>query len=205
MLAHHALCREALLEAGSDFCGLERVEPFHSIRRLGHTFDDEAGHAIFDNLGHRCFPVGDDRYAASHRLDHDKTEGFWPLNGKDNCGGLVQKIGFLVLAYLAHQFDLLTVDVMRDAFVVKVPVGPVDTCGDLELPSRLSRYFDRIEQAFLRTNSPNESEIALSRRLLPMCRILIERIAMMNGCCPICPGKTRSLSVRYGDKRESRE
>src|SRR5918995_6275028 len=68
ILLGHAARREALLEAGA----YARTRQLRELvpdggHRGGFAVDDQAGHAMLDNLGHRATAKGDHRRAAGHR------------------------------------------------------------------------------------------------------------------------------------------
>src|SRR5688572_4974682 len=44
--------------------------------------DDKAGYAVIDDFGYRAGTEGNDGRAAGHGLDHDETERFRPIDGK---------------------------------------------------------------------------------------------------------------------------
>src|SRR5436305_10671925 len=55
-----------------------------SDRRNSFRFSrhDKASYSVVDDLRHRAGLEGNDGRAAGHRLDHDETERFWPIDRK---------------------------------------------------------------------------------------------------------------------------
>src|SRR5579862_2536803 len=75
----HPVCREALFEASADAAPIDPVDVVHGLNRFAFRLDDKACHSVLNYLRHRPGTIGDDRRAACHGFDHDKTEGFRPV------------------------------------------------------------------------------------------------------------------------------
>jgi hypothetical protein len=67
-------------EAGADGPPVQAAELAHRPRRLIFVFDDETRHAVLNDFRHRSGSVGNNGRSASHRLDHDETEGLRPID-----------------------------------------------------------------------------------------------------------------------------
>src|SRR6266542_6854779 len=79
ILLGHATRGEALLEAGA-YAGTRQLRELvpDGVDGGGLAVDDQAGHAMLDDFGHRAAAEGDHRRAAGHRLDHNQAERLGP-------------------------------------------------------------------------------------------------------------------------------
>ena len=64
----------------SDARAIERRQAVDGGDRTDLVLDDKAGQAVLDDFGNGAAVVGDDGRTARHRLDHDKTERFGPVD-----------------------------------------------------------------------------------------------------------------------------
>ena len=73
---------------------------------LGAVVADEAGRAVFHDLGGRTLFGRDHRCSTRHGLDHHKAEWFRPLNRIEERAGTSEKLELVVVVELAEILDL---------------------------------------------------------------------------------------------------
>src|SRR5437588_12111417 len=84
ILLRHPTSRKPFLEMPAHLPSIEfgkSSDCFNSFRFSRH---DKAGYSVIDHLRHRAGLEGNDGRAAGHRLDHDETERFWPIDRKQS-------------------------------------------------------------------------------------------------------------------------
>src|SRR6201993_4911504 len=111
VLSPHSVRGEALLEAGAYFSSVEPAQIAHGPDSLLLVLDDEARHAVLDDLRHGAGAVGDHWRPTGHRLNHDEAERFWPIDRKQQGSGLGEERLLLHLVHLADELDRPAVDV----------------------------------------------------------------------------------------------
>jgi hypothetical protein len=111
VLSGHSVRGEAFLEAGAYFSSVEPAQIAHGPDSLLFVLDDEARHAVLDDLGHGAGAVGDHWRPTGHRLDHDEAERFRPIDRKQQGRGLGEERLLPHLVHLADKLDRPAVDV----------------------------------------------------------------------------------------------
>jgi hypothetical protein len=74
VFSRHSVGREAFLKAGADFSSVEPAQIAYGPDSLFLVLDDEARHAVLDDLGRGAGAVGDHWRPTGHRLDHDEAD-----------------------------------------------------------------------------------------------------------------------------------
>src|SRR5579883_2252533 len=168
----HPVCREALFEASADPAPIDLVDVLHRLNRFVLRLDDKASHAVLNYLWHRAGTISDDGRAACHGFDHDKTEGFRPVDRKQKRGGF-RKIGlFRAFVDLAHQLNILAIDPGLDVALEIAGFSPRDLRGDAQRHSGRPGDPDRGFRPFLGCQPPEKRQIRppFERRPKQICR-----------------------------------
>lgn len=74
VVVNHPLDPEPRFNGRPDGCAIERTRGVHGRNRLILRVDEKTALAMTHDLSHRTATPGDDRCAASHRLDDTETE-----------------------------------------------------------------------------------------------------------------------------------
>src|SRR6202158_3977979 len=94
---HVAVGHLVLREAGLDGCAaagaINLTDPSDGFDGLVQGVDQEAGHPVLDEFGHRAPFEGDDRGAASHRLDDGEAERLVEVDQMQQRAGLAKRPG----------------------------------------------------------------------------------------------------------------
>src|SRR5262249_28193694 len=139
---------------------IELAEPSDHPNRVFHAVDDEAGHAVLQNLRHRPAPERDHRRTAGHRLDHHQPERLGPIDGKEEGVGAAEKGFLLPVVHLGDKLYLMAIDVRFDSFLVIASLGTRDLGGDAERSSARAGDLDRRLRTLFRGDATEKGEIA---------------------------------------------
>src|SRR5262245_57675884 len=133
MVTHVLLGRppggETLFEAGAHLTPVELAQAGDGLDCLCLPVDDETGHTVIDDLGYRTGPEGDDRRAASHRLDHHEAERLGPVDWKQQGRGAGEKSSLGFVGDFADQPNLGTIDLGLDLFLEVASFATGYLCG----------------------------------------------------------------------------
>ena len=80
MLVDHAFSREVLFGVAAAGGTIDRVRALHGLDHLVDRIAQQSAHAVLDDLGRRAVAEGNDRSAASERLDHHHPERLRPAD-----------------------------------------------------------------------------------------------------------------------------
>src|SRR5438046_1963658 len=94
------------------------------MNRTLDIMDDEPGKPVRDDLGDRASAERNDRCAASHRLDHDHSKRFRPVNREQQRTGITEKFPFLCLIDLTDELYIWSIVYNRLNHVL--PIGLID-------------------------------------------------------------------------------
>jgi len=121
--------------------------------------NDEAGHSVFDHLGHRARMKGDRRTTASHGLDQDEAERLGPIGRRQEARRTAKKFGLLIVADLADVFDRRRSQQRADLGLEIVAIDLVDLGRNFQRHTALSRDPDRRVGRLLRRDAAEECEV----------------------------------------------
>lgn len=126
----HQRCGKALLEAAPHPDSVDLVNAADGAKSLLFGINDKAGDALFDDLRHRARAEGDAWRAASHGLDEDETERFWPVDGKKQGGSFAEKFGLTRAADFTQELDIAPFQEWRDPLTKVALSAARDLCRD---------------------------------------------------------------------------
>ena len=124
IVERHAPRSEPLLEPFAYACARQMRQTIDRADRAGLVLDDEARHAVVDDLRHRAAIESDDRRSAGHRLDHHQAERLRPVDRHQQGDRAAQERRFVVVVDLADVFDIGRVDHRMDLLLVVIAVRP---------------------------------------------------------------------------------
>ena len=110
VVVSHSSRGEALLEDSPDLTPVKFAKAMNGGDGLLLVIDDKAGDTIVDHLRHRAAPKGDHGCPARHGLDHDETERFGPIDGKEERGGASEELALSRVVDFAHELHLFAVN-----------------------------------------------------------------------------------------------
>src|SRR5262249_31657685 len=126
MLLRHPGGVEAALERVAAQVSIQPMDLPCGRNRVVERIDDEACHTIVNHLRNGAAPKGDDGYAARERFDHYQTERFGPVDRKQQCGRLPEKLALLLFIDLADEFHERVVQKRTDLVLEVVAIRGVD-------------------------------------------------------------------------------
>jgi hypothetical protein len=134
---------------------------------LGQLFDvraDITSPAVFKNFRYGTAGAGEDRCAASQRLDHDESERFGPIDWEHETQSSAQEFGFFLVRNLSNILDEATIHMGLDHAIIPVPAFPsLDFGRYLEGNARLSSDLHGPLRAFFGTDASQKGEVAAGR------------------------------------------
>jgi len=105
VLLCHTPCRKAPLEAGTYLPAIDHAKPSNGCRCVLLVLHNEAVDTVVNDFRNRTSPVGNNRCAAGHRLNHYQAERLGPLDWKKECSCAGEELLFASVIYLADQLD----------------------------------------------------------------------------------------------------
>lgn len=128
--------------------------------RFVQAADDISGNARVDHFAHGPAVEGENRRATGHGLDHDETERFRPVDGKQKSFRIAEKFRFLAFADLADELRIAAeqrLDFPGEIF----GVDRIDFRRQLELHAGGARDADRQVRPLLPRHAPEESQVTV--------------------------------------------
>jgi len=145
----HTPVGEAALEGFAALPAVDTGEILDGFDSFVNTFYEEAGDALFDDLGDGTQWICNDRKAACYGFDEHDTERFGPVNGKQQGGGISQKFVLLGIANLADELDEFVTQHGFDVSFEIIAVTLVNLGGDFQRHLCAERDLDGAIHAFL--------------------------------------------------------
>src|ERR1017187_9920101 len=170
VVPHHARRVEAGVECPPARAAVERRDSRDGPGRLLDAFDDEARHAVLEDLRNRAVPPRDDGRSTGERLDHHQPERLGPVDREEQRGGVPEELLLVASADLAdvlHEGPRLP----EQGLDLRPEVAQllwIDLRGDLELHPGALRDRDRTVEPLLRRDPAEEGEVvpgALDERI----------------------------------------
>src|SRR3981189_2456533 len=106
----HTAGREPLFERFANATSIEFLYPKQRPQGFGFVCNNKPGYAIIDDLRHRPAVECNDRRAAGHCLDHDKSERFRPIDRKEQRRGVAEKFFLLTVVHFPNKSDIAAID-----------------------------------------------------------------------------------------------
>src|SRR6202521_773476 len=172
----HSVHREAGLDGGSAAGAIDLTDPSDGFDGLVQGVDQEAGHPVLDEFGHRAPFEGDDRGAASHRLDDGEAERLVEVDQMQQRAGLAKRPGSWRSTDRPEIRYPVAVDARGDPPFEIVLV--LDDAGHDQPPVRTARRLDRLRRTLVGMNTAEEQQAFSAGRVE---RKVVERNAVVNG------------------------
>src|SRR5262249_33274874 len=203
IVASHAGHIEALLELAPALGAIDALDLLDRDYRVVYAFDDEASHAVGDDLRHASIVPRDHRRAAGKRFRHHQAERLRPVDGEEQRAGVAEELILFGAAHLAYEFGerrgLLQERLNGIAEVVVI--HGIDARRDLQRHFGAAGDLDGAVEPLFGRNAAEKREIVSAAFVK---RMQIARQAVMHGGLPICVRQRQSLAVRDRNQRHVR-
>ena len=143
---------------------LQRLQPSGVGDPRGHLVlvgDEEARHAVFDDLGRRALGEGQHRRSAGHRLDHDHPERLRPADRHQERVRVGEQPLLACAADLADVGDLLAVEMRLDLLGEEPLLARLHDAGEDQPPPHGLRDADGALRALLGHEAPDPQQVVV--------------------------------------------